>query len=86
MLLDTGCDRTHILQCFADKLGGKPIRFKRKILDTVHGDKVHRCSIHNLEKKDLKGALQCTTEAATLNKLTSVRNVRPKISNERYQL
>ena len=29
--------------------------------------------------------LQCTTEAATLTKLTSVRNVRQKILKERYQ-
>ena len=29
--------------------------------------------------------LQCTTKAATLSKLTSVRNVRPKILKERYQ-
>ena len=29
--------------------------------------------------------LQCTTEAATLSKLTSVRNFRPKILKERYQ-
>ena len=85
MLLDTECDRTYIHQSFADKLGGKPVRFERKLLDTVHGDKVHRCAIYNLEVKDLKGVLQCTTEAATLSKLTSVRNVRPKILKERYQ-
>ena len=39
-----------------------------------------------IEIKDLKGVLQCTTEAATLNsKLTSVRNVRPKLLKERYE-
>ena len=62
-----------------------PVCFERKVLDTVHGDKVHRCAIYNLEVKDLKGVLQCATEAATLSKLTSVRNVRPKILKERYQ-
>ena len=40
MLLDTGCDRTYIHQSFADKLGGKPVRCERKVLDTVHGNKV----------------------------------------------
>ena len=85
MLLDTGCDRTYIHQSFADKLGGKPVRFERKVSDTVHGDKVRRCAIYNLEVKDLKGVLQCTTEAVTLSKLTSVRNVRQKILKERYQ-
>ena len=53
MLLDTGCDRTYIHQSFADKLGGKPVHFERKVLDTVHGDKVHRCAIYNLKVKDL---------------------------------
>ena len=85
MLLDTWCDRRYIHQYFSDKTGGKPIRFERKILDTVHGNKVHRCAIYNLEVKDLKGVLQCTTEAATLSKLTSVRNVRPKILKDQYQ-
>ena len=85
MLLDTGCDRTYIHQSFADKLGGKPVCFERKVLDSVHGGKVHRCAIYNLEVKDLKRVLQCTTEAATLSKLTSVRNVTPKILKERYQ-
>ena len=85
MLLDTGCDRTYINQSFTDKLCGKPVRFERKVLDTVHGDKVHRCAIYNLEIKDLKEVLQCTTEADTLSKLTSVRYVRSKILKEQYQ-
>ena len=85
MLLDMFCDRTYMHQSFADKLGGKPVRFKRTILDTVHGDKVHRCAIYNLEVKDLKGVLQCTTEEATLSKLISVRSVRLKILKKRYQ-
>ena len=64
-MLDTGCDRTYMPQSFANILGGKPVCFETKILDTVHGDKVHRCAIYNLEVKDLKGVLQCTTEATT---------------------
>ena len=48
------CDRTSIHQSFADKLGGKPVRFEKKVLDTVHVDRVHRCAIYNLEVKDLK--------------------------------
>ena len=55
-------------------ISGKPVHFEGKILDTVHGDKVHRCAIYNLEVKDLKGVLQCTTKA-TLSELTSVGNV-----------
>eukprot|EP00794_Sanderia_malayensis_P007475 gene7475-8305_t len=71
MLLDTGCDRSYMTQEFANKLKGKPIRYERKILDTVHGEKTHNCAVFLLEMKNGKGELQCTAEVSTLSKLTS---------------
>eukprot|EP00794_Sanderia_malayensis_P006280 gene6280-7002_t len=54
MLLDTGCDRSYMTQEFANKLKGKPIRYERKILDTVHGEKTHNCAVFLLEMKNGK--------------------------------
>eukprot|EP00794_Sanderia_malayensis_P019641 gene19643-21585_t len=56
MLLDTGCDRSYMTQEFANKLKGKPIRYERKILDTVHGEKKHNCAVFLLEMKNGKDA------------------------------
>eukprot|EP00794_Sanderia_malayensis_P019630 gene19634-21574_t len=87
MLLDTGCDRSYMTQEFANKLKGKPIRYERKILDTVHGEKKHSCAIFLLEMKNGKGELQCTAEVSTLSKLTSAEEEKlQEIGNRRDKL
>ena len=83
MLLDAGCDKKYIDKSIACKLRGKPIRYERKVLDTIHGDKAHNCAIYKLQIKDLKGQFTFTTEAASFNKLTKVKNVRPNVK-EKY--
>ncbi|XP_065069773.1 uncharacterized protein LOC135694821 [Rhopilema esculentum] len=79
MLLDTGSDKTYLVQKIADKLKGKPIRHETKVLDTIHGSRSHRCAVYNLEISNMEGEVQLITEAATLSKLTTVRNARPEI-------
>ena len=70
---------------FAKRLGGEPIRYERKILDTVHGDRAHNCAIYEIELKDVGGKYTLNTEVATLSKLTTVRNPQPEILQEQNQ-
>jgi len=79
MLLDTGSDKTYMVQRIANKLQGRPIRHDIKMLDTVHGSKSHRCAIYHLEVRNMQGEFQFNTEAATLSKLTTVSNARPEV-------
>eukprot|EP00794_Sanderia_malayensis_P019549 gene19549-21481_t len=65
MLLDTGSDRTYMLQKVANQLQARPVRYETKILDTVHGTKTHKCAIYDLEVRDMEGKIQFTTEAGT---------------------
>ena len=85
MLLDTGSDKTYLVQKVADKLNGKPIRHETKILDTVHGSRSHRCAVYDLEVRNMDGEVKFTTEAATLSKLTTVRNARPEVVQQRFE-
>ena len=56
-LLDTGCDKTYMLQKTTNLLKSKPLRQDKKVLDTVHGERQHICSVYKLEVKDMKGRL-----------------------------
>eukprot|EP00795_Rhopilema_esculentum_P013887 gene13887-4838_t len=85
MLLETGSDKTYLVQKIADKLKGKPIRHETKVLDTIHGSRSHRCAVYNLEIRNMEGEVQLITEAATLSKLTTVRNARPEIVQQRFK-
>lgn len=85
MLLDTGNDKTYLVQKMADKLKGKPVRHETKILDKIHGRKRHRCAVYNLEVRNMEGEIQLATEAATLSKLTTVRNARPEVVQQRFE-
>ena len=85
MLLDTGSDKTYLVQKIADRLKGKPIRHETKVLDTIHGSRSHRCAVYNLEIRNMEGEVQLITEAATLSKLTTVRNARPEIVQQRFK-
>ena len=70
---------------FAKRLGRKPVRHERKILDTVYGDHAHNCNIYEIELKGVGGKYSLTTEVTTLSKLTTVRNPQPEILQEQYQ-
>ena len=83
-LLDTGCDKTYMLQKTANLLKPKPLRQDKKVLDTVHGERQHICSVYKIEVKDMKGRLKFETEVSTLSKLTSVKNVKPQILKEKF--
>ena len=83
-LLDTGCDKTYMLQKTANLLKSKPLRQDKKVLDTVHGERQHICSVYKIEVKDMKGRLKFETEVSTLSKLTSVKNVKPQILKEKF--
>ena len=85
MLLDTGSDKTYLVQKMAEKLKGKPIRHETVILDTIHGSKSHRCGIYNLEIRNVEGVVKLTTEAATLSRLTTVKNARPEVVQQRFE-
>ena len=74
MLLDTGSDTTYLVQKIAEKLKGKPMRHETVILDTIHGSKSHRCGIYDLRIRNMEGEVKLTTEAATLSRLTTVKN------------
>ena len=84
-LLDTGCDKTYMLQKTANMLKSKPLRQEKKVLDTVHGERQHICSVYKIEVKDMKGTLKFETEVSTLSKLTSVKNVQPQILKEKFK-
>jgi len=85
MLLDTGSDKTYMVQRIANKLQGRPIRHEIKMLDTVHGSKSHRCAIYHLEVRNMQGEFQFNTEAATLSKLTTVSNARPEVVQQKFE-
>eukprot|EP00794_Sanderia_malayensis_P016438 gene16438-18073_t len=80
MLLDTGSDKTYMLQKVANQLQARPVRYETKILDTVHGSKIHKCAIYDLEVRDMDGKIQFTTEAGTLIQPHLTRN--QEIANE----
>ncbi|XP_065058471.1 uncharacterized protein LOC135686212 [Rhopilema esculentum] len=83
-LLDTGCDKTYMLQKTANLLKSKPLRQERKVLDTVHGERQHICSVYKIEVKDMTEKLKFETEVSTLSKLTSVKNVKPQILKKKF--
>lgn len=85
MLLNSGSDKTYMVQKIADKLKGKPIRHETKVLDTVHGSRSHRCAVYDLEVRNMNGEVKFTTEAATLSKLTTVRNARPEVVQQIFE-
>ena len=85
MPLDTGSDKTYLVQKIAEKLKGKSIRHETVILDTIHGNKSHRCGICNLEIRNMEGEVKITTEAATLSRLTTVKNARPEVAQQRFE-
>ena len=85
MLLDTGSDRTYLVQKIAEKLKGKPIRHETVILDSIHGNKSHRCGICNLEIRNMEGEAKLTTEAAMLSRLTTVKDARPEVVQQRFE-
>eukprot|EP00112_Aurelia_sp_Birch-Aquarium-sp1_P001965 Seg1216.2 transcript_id=Seg1216.2/GoldUCD/mRNA.D3Y31 product="hypothetical protein" protein_id=Seg1216.2/GoldUCD/D3Y31 len=84
-LLDTGCDKTYMLQKTANLLKSKPLRQERKVLDTVHGEKQHIYSVYKIEVKDMKEKLKFETEVSTLSKLTPVKNVKPQILKKKFK-
>ena len=68
----------------ANLLKSKPLRQDKKVLDTVHGERQHICSVYKIEVKDMKGRLKFETEVSTLSKLTSVKNVKPQILKMKF--
>ena len=85
MLLDTGSDKSYLVQKIAEKLKGKPMRHETVILDTIHGSKSHRCGIYDLRIRNMEGEVKLTTEAETLSRLTTVKNARPEVVQQRFE-
>ncbi len=55
------------------------------MLDTVHGERQHMCSVYKIEVKDMKGRLKFETKVSTLSKQTSVKNVKHQNLKEKYK-